>query len=80
MLKEEIVEDNEIIEEAFKEYIKLKNALNKACNELVKMCRQTDCKNCHFVKEQVNCDNDCPVQGNSTFYDWKKWSFEDESN
>ena len=41
-------------------------ALDKACNELMKMCQQTKCRDCHFVKEQIDCDNNCPVQGNYT--------------
>lgn len=48
-------------------------ALDKACDELVKMCQQTKCRDCHFVKEQIDCDNDCPVQGNYTPVDWKEW-------
>lgn len=61
------------------EYIEtLEKALEKTCSELVKMCKQTKCEDCHFVKEQFYGANNCPVQGNLTPYDWKKWSFEDE--
>lgn len=56
---------------------KLEKALDKACEELGKMCKQTKCKDCHFVKEQVNEDNDCPVQGNITYCDWKEWCLKD---
>lgn len=51
----------------------LEQALDKACKELVRMCEQTKCRDCHFVKEQVDCNNDCPVQGNLTSFDWKEW-------
>lgn len=57
--------------------MKQEKALDKACEELGKMCKQTKCKDCHFVKEQVNEDNDCPVQGNITYCDWKEWCMKD---
>lgn len=53
--------------------MRLEKALDKACEELVRMCEQTKCRDCHFVKEQVDCNNDCPVQGNLTSFDWKEW-------
>lgn len=59
----------------------LEKALDKACEELSKMCKQTKCANCHFVKEQkekIVYDNDCPVQGNCCSYDWKEWCLKDE--
>ena len=56
---------------------KLDNALDKACGELTKMCKQTKCKDCHFVQEQIDCENDCPVQGNLTYWDWKEWAMND---
>jgi len=59
------------------EYFKQEKALDKACEELGKMCKQTKCKDCHFVKEQVNEDNDCPVQGNIAYCDWKEWCLKD---
>lgn len=51
----------------------LEKAFNKACEELIKMCHQTKCKNCHFVLEQEEDNNDCPVQGNCCSFDWKEW-------
>ena len=53
-------------------------ALDKTCEELVKMCQQTNCNDCHFVKVQIDCDNDCQVQGNYTPVDWKEWCLRDE--
>lgn len=53
-----------------------KEALDIACKELVNMCKQTKCKDCHFVKEQIDYDNDCPVNGNHTYLDWKEWVLE----
>lgn len=55
---------------------KYKKALDITCEELVKMCKQTNCKNCHFVKEQTDCLNDCPVKGNLTPCDWEEWAIE----
>ena len=57
---------------------KYKKALDKACEELVKMCKQTKCGNCHFVKEQIEENNNCPVQGNAVEHDWKEWCLKDE--
>ena len=57
---------------------KLDKALDKACEELTKMCKQTKCKDCHFVQEQNDCENDCSVQGNLTYWDWKEWAMNDD--
>lgn len=63
---------------------KLEKALDKGCNELMKMCIQTKCKDCHFTKETLdsydghNWIDDCPVQGNYCSYDWKEWCLKDE--
>lgn len=59
-------------------YFELEKSLDKSCKELVKMCKQTNCKDCHFVKEQIDCNNDCPVRGNYTYHDWKEWCLKDE--
>lgn len=56
---------------------KLSKALDKACEELNKLCKQTKCKNCHFVKEQEDCFNDCPVSGNQDKSIWREWCLED---
>lgn len=60
--------------DALEKYVdQLEKAFNKACEELIKMCHQTKCKNCHFVLEQEEDNNDCPVQGNCCSFDWKEW-------
>lgn len=56
---------------------KMERALDKACEELAKMCHQTKCGNCHFVLEQEDDSNDCPVQGNCCSFDWKEWCMKD---
>ena len=59
------------------ENLKLEKALDKACEELNELCKQTKCKDCHFVKEQANCFNDCPVSGNLDKSIWKEWCMKD---
>ncbi len=68
-----IILKNAFPDELEEENKKLENALDKACNELSNLCFQTKCKDCHFVKEQEDENNDCPVQGNCCSYDWKEW-------
>lgn len=80
-----IEEDSNLIEQMIKEYFQLlekhektQKALDKACEELVKMCHQTECRNCHFVKKQENELDNCPVQGNETLEDWKEWAINEQ--
>lgn len=82
-----IEEDSNLIEQLIQEHFQLLNkykktqeALDKTCEELARMCHQTSCRNCHFVREQINELNNCPVQGNQTSEDWKEWILTKEKN
>lgn len=80
-----IEEDSNLIELLIKEYFQLlekykktQKGLVKTCEELVKMCHQTECRNCHFVRKQENELDNCPVQGNETSKDWKEWAINEQ--